>query len=1051
MSAQPPQPGASQPAAPQPAALRPAAPSADEPSPDERRPDERRSAERRSIERRSTGRRSADRRQADRRQAAARQAQRRFAVACVGAVGAVAAMAYVLTSVPLSLATEQAVGDGFMLVAAAAALLSCVRATRRSAGRLRVAWFLLSLNAFGWAAGNATWFYYRNVATEQPFPSVTDAFLVAAIVVGPLGLLFFPVGSRNMVERLRSLLDALVLGGSLLAASVLMVLTPILETVQGTWSGTAVLVIYPAGDIVFATLALMLLARAPAGRRMMLGLLCVGYLVYAVSDSAYAYAGTQNAYLVANQIQIGWFIGYVALALAAYAPNATVEVTDRSGVVHGSAVISALTVYGSLLVAVLASAAHPAPLSVPIFVSVGGFVLVLFGVRQLLVALENAGLNRNLEAMVKQRTAELERLSRQSERILESVADGLYGVDIDGRISLVNPAAAKLLGYADGELIGQPAHPLFHVAADEGLAESNPFEPCHLSRALRTGLVVRQHDAVYRRRDGTTFPVEATASPIVSDGRICGAVVAFRDVSARREVERMKNEFISVVSHELRTPLTSIRGSLGLLAGGALGGLPDAADRMVRIALQSSERLTRLINDMLDLERISSGAVPLDRADHAAADLVEQAVATLRPVADEAGVRLEVGTMDGFLHADGDRVVQTLINLAGNAIKFSPAAGRVLLTAERCEDAVLFTVADEGRGIPPDKLDTIFDRFQQVDSSDSREKGGTGLGLAICRGIVERHGGRIWVESTPGAGAIFRFTVPATTIVLPPADPDAAIRDDRPMVLVVDDDTGVLAMLGELLDRRGFRAVTVSRAEDALRVAAADRPAALIVDLRLPGMSGQELMAELRGDPATATIPVVVLSVISPAEDPQLARSVSAWVTKPSDEQTISAAVLGAVGASPRPANVLVVEDDDDLAAVMVSMLTRDGLEVRRAASEAAAAAMAQQHLPELLILDLDLPDGDGYGVVAALRNAGATIPVVVYSATEVDPPDRERLRLGPTQFLTKGRIAPEEVERRVVSLIGRLVVARPSEPAADDSHAPAAAPERMQAEVFSG
>jgi signal transduction histidine kinase len=239
-------------------------------------------------------------------------------------------------------------------------------------------------------------------------------------------------------------------------------------------------------------------------------------------------------------------------------------------------------------------------------------------------------------------------------------------------------------------------------------------------------------------------------------------------VTQRREVDRLKGEFVSMVSHELRTPLTAIRGSLGLIAGGALGPLSPPAARMVDIALVSSERLTRLINEILDIERIESGVLSMELADHSAFDLVESAVGQVQVLAESADVTVLAARTEGQVHADADRVVQTLINLLDNAIKFCRPGGLVVVESELLGAFVEFRIRDDGRGVPEDKLDRIFARFEQVDSSDAREKGGSGLGLAISRSIVERLGGRIWAANNAEGGATFSFTLPVTV------DPNAA-------------------------------------------------------------------------------------------------------------------------------------------------------------------------------------------------------------------------------------------------------------------------------------
>ncbi|HTR72072.1 MAG TPA: HAMP domain-containing sensor histidine kinase [Solirubrobacteraceae bacterium] len=234
--------------------------------------------------------------------------------------------------------------------------------------------------------------------------------------------------------------------------------------------------------------------------------------------------------------------------------------------------------------------------------------------------------------------------------------------------------------------------------------------------------------------------------------------------AALRESERVKDEFLSIAGHELRTPLTSIRGSLGLLEAGVLGPLPGDAANMVAIALVNTDRLVRLVNDVLDVERMAAGGLKLHLVKADAGELVEQSLQAIRASADAAGVRLCAHAAPIAVLADPDRVVQVLVNLIGNAVKFSEPGGVVDVTVAGDEEGALFSVHDTGRGIPEDSLANVFERFRQVDASDARERGGTGLGLPIARGIVEQHGGRIWVDSAVGEGSTFRFTLlPAET------------------------------------------------------------------------------------------------------------------------------------------------------------------------------------------------------------------------------------------------------------------------------------------------
>ena len=254
-------------------------------------------------------------------------------------------------------------------------------------------------------------------------------------------------------------------------------------------------------------------------------------------------------------------------------------------------------------------------------------------------------------------------------------------------------------------------------------------------------------------------------------------MLSFRDISQRNALDRLKDEFISTVSHELRTPLTSIRGALGLLSSGILGEVNEKAANLLRIALTNSDRLVRLINDILDLERIQSGREPLAFRPVQLSDIVRQAIGDMQPVADAAGVQLIHDTTKAEIDADPDRLLQVLTNLLSNAVKFSPPNSTVSIMLRPGVTGVTLSVIDHGRGIPADKLEAVFGRFQQVDASDSRQKGGSGLGLAICRTIVLQHSGRIWAERNPMRGSTFRVFLPYHPV---PLETPASLPDNEP-------------------------------------------------------------------------------------------------------------------------------------------------------------------------------------------------------------------------------------------------------------------------------
>ena len=635
-----------------------------------------------------------------------------------------------------------------------------------------------------------------------------------------------------------------------------------------------------------------------------------------------------------------------------------------------------------------------------------------------------AEVNRALESEVAQRALArdaLARLSRQNELILESAAEGIYGIDPQGYTLFLNPAASRMLGRAADDVIGRPFEAVLGMGAAEAGGEGvNPVRA-----TLATGVGREVKDAHFRRADGGAFPVEYASTPMLEEGRLTGAVVTFRDVTERREVERMKDEFISVVSHELRTPLTSIRGSLGLLAAGKAGEVPEKGRRMLEIAVQNTDRLVRLINDILDIERIESGRVTMELRPVDAAELARHAVEVMSAMAEKAGVRLTVRAERQPLEADPDRILQVLTNLLSNAVKFSPPGGEVALTVERRDGEVVFRVRDQGRGIPADRLESIFERFQQVDSSDAREKGGTGLGLAICRSIVQQHGGQIGVESTPGAGSTFTFTLPGGA----PPEPRRVEAEDGagPLVLVCDDDPSILTVVEEILRAWGYRTVAAADGEAAVREATRLHPDAILLDMMMPGMTGSDTLRALRQRPDTRDIPVVILSALKPMPRVQRAREVVDWVEKPFQEESLLHALEEAVSVRWKPRRVLLVEDDPDLSRVLLEVFGRHGIEALHAASGVDAVEASRRAPPDLVVLDLGLPHGDGYWVVEALRGEAGLrgVPLVVYTARELEEDDRRRLRLGHTEFLTKGRVSPDEFERRVVSLLNRIVPAR--------------------------
>ncbi|HEY9420409.1 MAG TPA: ATP-binding protein, partial [Thermoanaerobaculia bacterium] len=363
-------------------------------------------------------------------------------------------------------------------------------------------------------------------------------------------------------------------------------------------------------------------------------------------------------------------------------------------------------------------------------------------------AAELARINAALQAEMDART----HAQQERDRFFDMSRDMLCIAGFDGYFKQINPTWERVLGYTSEELKSKPFVEFVHPD-DRGATAGE-------AQRLSIGSGTLDFENRYQAKDGSLRWLSWRSS--VNEERQLIYAVA-RDIQDRKRVEQMKNDFVSVVSHELRTPLTSIRGSLGLIAGGVAGELPEKAQTLVEIAAKNCERLVRLINDILDVEKIEAGTMGFRFAAQELMPLVEQAVEINRAFAEELGVELRiVESADGArVWADADRVLQVMTNLLSNAAKFSPRGGSVEIAAVRAEAGNLrVSVTDHGAGIPPEFQPRIFERFAQADSSSTRQKGGTGLGLSISKAIVERHGGRIGFESEPGVATTFTFELP---------------------------------------------------------------------------------------------------------------------------------------------------------------------------------------------------------------------------------------------------------------------------------------------------
>jgi PAS domain S-box-containing protein len=372
---------------------------------------------------------------------------------------------------------------------------------------------------------------------------------------------------------------------------------------------------------------------------------------------------------------------------------------------------------------------------------------------------------------------QLEHALRQNESILNSAGEGIFGIDRDGLTIFINPAASTMLGYQPEEIVGRSPHSIVHHSAPDG----SSIEPdvCRIIAAVTQGKKQQVTDEHFWRKDGSSFPVEYTSTPIVEAGLIRGAVIIFDDCTERRRAEteiaealesqraanlqlerlhRAKSDFVSIVSHEFRTPLTSIQGLSELMRDEpfSVDEMRDFAADIHREAL----RLARLIAELLDLDRMESGLMQLNRGTVDLAQVAVDVAAQLAPSAPQHHIAVQTDGVATTLDADHDKLVQVVTNLLANAIKYSPAGGEISVRLRGAGHTVVLEVEDQGLGIPAEALETIFERYIRVESGPARHIQGTGLGLPIVRQIVEMHGGRVLVESVPGRGSIFRVLLP---------------------------------------------------------------------------------------------------------------------------------------------------------------------------------------------------------------------------------------------------------------------------------------------------
>ncbi|MBT9585217.1 PAS domain S-box protein [bacterium] len=597
---------------------------------------------------------------------------------------------------------------------------------------------------------------------------------------------------------------------------------------------------------------------------------------------------------------------------------------------------------------------------------------------------------------------ELRDSETRSRAIIDTAVDAFITIDELGRIERVNPAVQKLFGYVPEELVGDNVRKLMpSPAREEHDSYLRNFRETGVRKIIGIG-----REVVALRKDGTCFPAELAVSEMFLGGqRYFSGVI--RDISDRKRVERLQGEFISTVSHELRTPLTSIRGSLGLLSGGMLGELPEEAREYVEIALNNSDRLVRLINDILDIEKIQSGSMELRSCTTELAQAVRSAAQANAGFASSHQVALKVreSIPAGEVLVDQDRLAQVFANLISNAVKFSPPHGLVELSVGRKGRWFRVGVSDQGPGIPKEFEGRIFSRFAQADASSTRQKGGTGLGLSITKALVEKMGGRIGFYPGESGGTVFFFD-------LPYLHPVAELSPGReaPCVLVCEDDPDIARLLDEMLTSAGYVVHFAPTMERARRLLREHRYDAVTLDLILADGESAGLIPEIRSRPATQNMPIIVISG-SQSQLGQAAVLVSDVIRKPFSEDRLLAAVHAALSRKqPSIPSVLHVEDDPDICRIVRKTLP-PGWDIMTAHSLRDAREVLAQRTFDIILLDLSLPDGGGDDLLTSVGQA----QVIIFSAQDTSAELSQRV----SAALVKAHSTPTDVRESILSLLG--------------------------------
>ncbi len=598
---------------------------------------------------------------------------------------------------------------------------------------------------------------------------------------------------------------------------------------------------------------------------------------------------------------------------------------------------------------------------------------------------------------------ELKQAQEELDRYFTLSIDMLCIAGSDGYFKRLNPSWQKTLGHPIEDMLAKPYLDFVHPDdRQRTIQEAEKLRKGRDSISFENRYLCKDGSYKWLLWSATLFPEQQSIYAVARDiTELKQAQEAL--VRAKEEAERsnkFKDQFLSTMSHELRTPLNAVVGFSDLLTEEQYGPLNDRQRRYVNHIKTGGKHLLRLINDILDLSKIEAGRLQLAIQSVPIRTAFTDVVDTMRPLADKKSQTLEQHAVpDLSVRADTTRFKQVLMNLLGNAIKFTPEGGKIELSAQRLGDVVRVEVRDSGPGIPLEEQQRIFEAFYRLGQTGNGTEG-TGLGLAITQRLIELHGGHLGIESQPGSGSCFYFTLPMVP-TFQTAEREkikSTLNTGEPRrILVVEDDSTAAQLLQSQLTSSGYDVVLCDQPQRALEMAAVLQPSAVTIDIMMKPVTGWELLPSLKSDPRTSAIPVIVISIVDqPATGALL--GADEYIVKPVEKAALLAAVeryLNHRGRIGRVRPILVVEDDGPTREFVAELLSKHGYLVATAADGAEARAQVAASLPELVILDLVLPEVSGFQLLADWRvnSRTADLPVFVLTSKDLTVEEKEHIR----------------------------------------------------------